>query len=65
MIDSGLRLPINQLRYLRNYRMTNGFAGMPCAYEIQVLLVSRYSRMDSTPLSRPMPECFMPPNGIM
>ena len=29
------------------------------------LLVSRYSLIASMPLSRPIPDFFMPPNGIM
>ena len=37
----------------------------PVAVEIHTLLISRYSRIASIPLSRPIPECFMPPNGIM
>ena len=47
------------------HRMTNGFAGTSVAVEIHTLLVSRYSRTASMPLSRPTPEYFMPPNGIM
>ncbi len=43
----------------------NGFSGASRLVEIQMLLVSRYSRIDSMPLSRPRPERFMPPNGIM
>jgi hypothetical protein len=46
-------------------RMTKGLAGTSCAVEIQTLFVSRYSRTASIPLSRPIPECFIPPNGIM
>ena len=46
-------------------RITNGLAGTSFAVEIHTLLVSRYSRIASMPLSRPSPECFMPPNGIM
>ena len=42
-----------------------GIAGTSSAVEIQTLLVLRYSRIASKPLSRPMPECFMPPNGII
>ena len=39
----------------RAYRITNGFGALP-AMSIQTLLVCRYSRMASRPLSRPMPE---------
>ncbi len=48
-----------------DHRITNGLAGTSVAVEIQTLLVSRYSRTASMPLSRPTPENFMPPNGIM
>lgn len=47
------------------HRITNGLSGVSRLVEIQTLLVSRYSRIASMPLSRPMPERFMPPNGIM
>ncbi len=47
------------------HRMTNGFAGTSRAVEIHTLFVSTYSRTASMPLSRPTPECFIPPNGIM
>ena len=52
-------------RATRRQRITKGFSGAFRLVEIQTLLVSRYSRIDSIPLSRPMPERFMPPNGIM
>jgi len=53
------------LAFYRKLRITNGLLGTSVAVEIHTLLVSRYSRTASMPLSRPRPECFMPPNGIM
>lgn len=46
-------------------RITNGLPGAASEVLIQTDLVERYSRIASTPDSRPMPECFTPPNGIM
>jgi hypothetical protein len=57
--------PARRGGFATGQRMTKGLAGTSVAVEIHTLLVSRYSRTASMPLSRPTPEYFMPPNGIM
>lgn len=48
-----------------DHRIMNTLAGSRSAMEIRTLFVSRYSLMASIPLSRPMPDRFVPPKGTM
>ena len=50
---------------ITTHRITKGFAGASSEVLIQTDLVSRNSWMASMPFSRPMPDFFMPPKGIM
>lgn len=47
------------------YLMMKGFTGGVLLVEIQTLFVVRNSWIDFAPLSRPMPDFFTPPKGII